>query len=161
MPNEAIPLHAVEQAATGAPELTQRLAEIKAQRDALEKQRAERLERTRLEDEIEAEALKLKNDQALECLESEHGALGKKIAAVYSPSGVIVVRKPNGILFRKWQDEAKTTAASLLAFVRPCVVYPDKALFDEWIEEHPGLLPFLGDSVCILAGARAEEARGK
>ncbi len=142
-------------------EHAQRLADIKRQRDEMQQRKAVRDESQRLQREIEQESIKLKNDQVLECLESEHGALGEKIAAVFGPRGVVVVRKPNTILFRKWVDEGKTTTAASIAFVRTCVLSPDQATFDEWLEERPGMLASLLHSCLMLAGFNAEEVAGK
>jgi len=142
-------------------DLEQRLAAAKAQRDAIAKSKAAREAEAAIAKQVAEEELALLNEQAIEKFTTEIGEVGDKIGTVFTRRGVIIVKKPNHVLFQRWQDVGKTTTTAAMTLVRPCVVYPDLVSFDAWMQDQPGVLAFLADECCILAGIRIEEARGK
>lgn len=142
-------------------ELEARIEKARSAREDRERKAAEAKRLERLREEAEAEELALKEDEILEELEAKHGALGKKIRRVSTSEGMIVVKKPNHLLFKKYQDKGSTDTIELDKLVRPCLVYPDKAAFDRIVEEVPAALMKAANAVCALAGVGKEDIAGK
>lgn len=139
----------------------EKLAEVRARRAELEKQRAERDAARALEEQLEAETRALADAEAIAKAEDEHGPVGKRIALVRTDLGVIILKRPNPVLFRRFQDQGKTTHEALDKLVRPSVVYPDGSSFDRILDELPATMTLCANAVCVLAGVRTEEASGK
>jgi hypothetical protein len=74
---------------------------------------------------------------------------------------MIVVKKPNHLLFKKFQDVGKTDSTAMYKLVSPCLVHPDKAAFETILEEEPATMARCGDAVCTLAGVRRSDWEGK
>lgn len=148
------------EAATLNNELADRLARARAERARLEEQRAKAEEQRALLEQVEAEELALANARAIEAAEAAHGPLGKRIAAVETSAGVVIVKRPHAAQFRRFQN-GKDPQDDALALVRPNVVHPDRAAFDQLLEELPGSLASLTREACRLAGAKIEETTGK
>lgn len=161
MSDNAAALHAVPATPDPKAELEQRLAHAKSERARLAAAREQRAAERELLDQIEDEEKELKNEQALAKAECEHGPIGKKIGAVYTKLGVVIVKKPNHVHFRRFQDQSESTSKEFLQLVRPCVVYPDLTTFDQWLEEQPAILAACGTEACRLAGSKIKEAAGK
>lgn len=142
-------------------ELEERLRKARAERARLEEERALREPELALLEQVEAEELALKNAQAVADAEATHGPVGKKIRTVETSSGVVIVKRPNHLLFRRFQDSGKVSTDECERLVRPCLVYPDAATFDRWAEEEPGIIVRAANACAQLAGIRAEEVSGK
>lgn len=110
---------------------------------------------------VEAAELAARNESALADAEAAHGPLGRKIAAVDTDLGVVILKRPNHLLFRKFQDTGEATFEGVYRLVRPCLVYPDVETFDRWLEEQSGILARCGGAVATLAGIRAKDLAGK
>lgn len=139
----------------------EKLAEVRARRAELERQRAEREAERALQEQLEAETRALADEEAIAKAEDDHGPVGKRIALVRTDMGVIILKRPNPVLFRRFQDQGKTTHDALDKLVRPSVVHPDHATFDRILDELPATMTICANSVCVLAGVRTEEAAGK
>lgn len=146
-------------------ELEQRLAAARAERARIQAERDRREQERALADELEREERALADEQAIADAEAEHGPLGKRIEAVHTGQGVVIVRRPNPASFRRWQDRNVSskdiTMDDAEQLVRPALVRPDKATFDRWVQEEPGILPRCAAACSRLAGARLEEMAGK
>jgi hypothetical protein len=142
-------------------DLEARLAKARAERAAVAQARVEREAAAELAALVETEERAAKDEAAVAAAEQAHGPVGRKIAVVETDLGVIIVKRPNPVLFRKWQDMGKATTATLDQLVRPCLVYPDVAAFDRILDELPATLMRLANEVCTLAGMRREEVSGK
>jgi hypothetical protein len=142
-------------------ELEQRLARARALVAEKEKAREQREADNALIREVEEAELKARNAEAVEAAELAHGEIGKKIALTYTPLGVIIVKRPHTALFRRFQDSKEASTEEALKLVRPSVVYPDRATFDEWIDKVPGVLFSLTKQCSHLSGYSASEAAGK
>jgi hypothetical protein len=142
-------------------DLAERLAKVRAERAALAAAKAKADADRALEVELEAEELALKDDQAIAHAEAEHGPVGKKIATVHTDLGVIIVKRPNMTLFRRFQDTGSMKHADLDKLVRPCRVYPDEAAFDRILDELPATVARVASAVCELAGVRQQDTGGK
>lgn len=146
---------------TKTSELEARLAKVKADRAALQAARDKAAEQRLLEEQVVAEEQAFKDEQAVADAEAEHGTVGKKIAVVSTDMGVIVLKRSNPLIFKRFQDVGSTKSADLDKLVRPCLVYPDIATFDRILEELPATMLRLASAVAGLAGVRAEEVSGK
>lgn len=141
--------------------LEERLARARAARNEVEKARAEREAERRLLEQVEEAELAARDAKAIEEAEIVHGPIGKKIAATYTPLGVIIVKRPHTALFRRFQDAKEINHKEATKLVRPSVVYPSLDLFDQWMEEVPAALFSLAKQCAQLSGAALEEAAGK
>lgn len=116
------------------------------------------------EEQLASEERALADDKALADAIAKHGQIGKGVALVETPDGMIVVKRPNPILFRRFQDTSKGEAPTLdevEKLVRPCVVHPSIASFESILDAQPGVLVRCGNAVCALAGVAQGEVRGK
>ncbi len=136
-----------------------KLAATKAARVAFEKQRAEKAAARELAEELAREELALKNAQAVACAEDEIG-VGKFIA-LDTDLGVVIVKRCNALIFKKFQDVGKFTTHALEQLVMPCLVYPTADEFDSHLEILPATLTRCADAIATLAGVRAAENAGK
>ncbi len=113
----------------------------------------------------EAEVAALERDasdaEALAAAVEKHGPQGTHVRVVPSLLGAIIVKRPTGAAFRKFQDSAKADSVAFEKLVRPCIVSPDAATVDRIFDEQPALLGMCADAVVQLAGARKEELAGK
>lgn len=142
--------------------LQARLEAARAKRAELDGARAEREAASALEAEVEEEERKLANAQAVADAEEKHGKVGKGIAVVPTSHGVIIVKKPNHVLFRKWRDDDEmTSCAKMEEFITPAVVYPSKAEFSRIINDQPALIDTVCTQVAALAGFKLKGAAGK
>jgi hypothetical protein len=139
-------------------ELRARLESIKAERARLAEERE--LRGQSLPDRIEAEERALRDEIAIADAETAHGPVDKRIAIVNTSNGVVIVKRANHVLFRRFQD-SKLNVDECEKLVRPCLVHPDKATFDRWAEEEPAIIVRAANALGTLAGIRGEEASGK
>lgn len=142
-------------------ELKERLDSARARRRAAEEERASRAATQQLTDEVEAEERAASDAEAIAKAETEHGPIGKKIRAVHTDLGVIIVKRSHPVAWRAFQDKAESTTLAFYELVHPCVVHPDKDEFDRILDELPATLIRAADAVAYLAGARNEEVTGK
>lgn len=142
-------------------ELEARLRKANSQLAELERAREERAEDARFEQEVIARERAVKDEHAIAEAEEKYGPVGTKIAIVQTELGAIVLKRPNALHFRRFQDEGETKSKHVLQLVRPCRVYPDEAAFEQILEEQPAVLVALGNAVSELAGARTREVSGK
>lgn len=148
--------------------LEAQLAELKAERLRLAEEREQTEAAQRLTDEIELERIAIADEKAIAAAVAEHGTLGKRIAALKTPGlGVVIVKRPHHVAFRKWSDthlgkmDTPVTNDAYEDLVRPCIVHPDRAEFDRYVEQQPALLTRAANLVTKLAGMRGTELSGK
>lgn len=135
-----------------------KLAEIRARRAALAEARDKRAQPTPAE-QLAIEQRELATDEALEAAEIEHGR--DSVECVRTDAGNVIVKRPHLATFRRFQDAGKSDAKTLDLLVRPCLVYPDKATFDQLCERLPFMLNLCADAVARLAGVRMEQQQAK
>jgi glutathione S-transferase len=130
---------------------TQRLAEREAARaEAAAKAAAERAE-------VAAEA-RLAALDALDEAESKLGA--GRVALVDTAAGPAVLRAPSAPVYQRFCDgEINYEAQAKL--VIGCLSYPDRVVFDRWLDEYPGILTKMSDQVMLLAGFQRKALEGK
>lgn len=96
--------------------------------------------------------------EALLKLRIEHG---DELGTLETDLGLIVVRRPSSVEFRKFQDKGKFDSQSTEMLVRPCVLHPSKVAVDSMLNARPGILVELADLVVGLAQARSKAREGK
>lgn len=140
---------------------TEQLRALRAQRAELQAAR-EAVEAASLQAaELEKEQRALADEQALGRLVAEHGAIGIKLQTVETDRGLVVVRRPHALKYRRFQDRGSFSVDDITALVRPCVVHPPLAEFDELLDELPASLARIANAVVELAGHRMGELSKK
>jgi hypothetical protein len=146
-------------------ELEQRIEAARAERARIQAEREQRQKERELVDQLEQEERALADEQANAAAEAEHGPLGKRIEAVRTGQGVVIVKLPGAALFRRWLDRCVNpkplTMDDAEQLVRPCVVSPDRETFDRWLKVEGAILPRCAQACSRLAGTRDEDLAGK
>lgn len=129
---------------------------------AAEKRERERRARA-LREEIARAKRQAEEEAALEVAEAEYGIIGKELRRVDTLDGMILVKRPERLLFKRFQDldQRQVNAAEARKLVRPSVVYPPLERFDQMIEERSGILGECAIAVCELGGMKVKEIGGK
>lgn len=135
-------------------ELRAKLAEARAPREQKQAELEDAAEIARLEQEIADEPHIAK---AVE----DRGAIGERIAVVHTPSGVIIVQRPQQAAWRRFSDADNLKGRDIHRLAQDCLVYPSKAAFDAICEAHPAALETVGVHITELASVRARDAAGK
>lgn len=126
-----------------------------------EQERAKRAELAAYRRSVEAKEYALRDAPEIAAAEAEHGPIGERIAVIETDLGAIVIKRPEPVVFKRFQDKGSTKTDDLLALVRPCLVYPDAKRFGEILDALPATLSRLADEAVTLAGLRTKEAAGK
>jgi hypothetical protein len=134
---------------------------MRERREAIAAERRARAEAAELRDKAAAERIELANEEALDAAERAHGELGKKIAAVHTDHGVVIVKRAHPAIFKRFMDQGKTDTKTLDALVRGCLVYPSVTVYEEIVEAQPFNLSRFADAITVLAGLRKEEISAK
>lgn len=143
--------------------IEERLARVRAERAEIEAAQAKRDADRALEDELHAEQLALTNEKAIAAAEAKHGRIKDgKIGVLEIPRvGVAIFSRPSSQHFKRWQDSTDNPREQTEVLVKHALVYPDLSVFNEWIEEQPGIVARASDIVCSLAGAFVRQRQGK
>lgn len=135
------------------------LAKLKAALAAVQADSTARDADTALDEELADAARALADAKAI--AEAER-ALGKKCLATYdTPRGVVIVKRPNHLLFRKFMDAGEMTVAVCEELIRPCLVHPSRDVFDSYSEEYPAIIIPVANRIAQLAGSRSKDQLGK
>jgi hypothetical protein len=141
--------------------LAERLQNARLERSRIAEERDKREAAAALVAEVEAEERALRDEQAIEKAIAEHGELGGKINTYPTTLGVVILKKPHHVLFRRFQDQGEFNNLECEKLVRTCLVHPDKSEFDRYLTEQPGILVPLANLACALAGVKVGAAAGK
>lgn len=112
-----------------------------------------------VDDLIAEETTKLEAAEAYEKAQVEHGI--KQVALIETAAGDVVLRRPHVAAYRKFQDAEGNKSESAIEFVKSCLLYPSKPVFDKWYTAQAGILPDLASACVELAGFRDKSAKGK
>ena len=128
------------------------------------KRRAEAIsDEARAQAELLAEVEKAEREaldaEAIAKAKAEHG--DNKIATIDTDLGVVIVKRPNPVLYKRFRDKESAKTSDLEQLVRPCLVHPDLSRWDAMLEEQPATLDRVADRVVFLAGFRGKELSGK
>lgn len=138
---------------------------------AAERARLEEIEDRRKPSPIEAKkaelaAAKRQREEAeiLSDLETKHGALGRRIARLDTQGGMVVLKRPVDMAYRRFterQNNGKFSLEECDKLVRLCLLHPDPARFTTIVEEEPAVLVRATNKLLDLAGTRKDEDAGK
>lgn len=142
-------------------ELEARRAKALARKNEIERAREERSALERLRVEVEADERAALDEEAIAKAESEHGPVGPKLRTVTTPLGIVIVKRPNALHFRKFMDAGSVKTTDLEKLIRPCLVHPTAQAFDQILEEVPAVIAELANECAALAGAQRKELGGK
>jgi hypothetical protein len=139
-------------------ELRERIAKAEALKEkALPPEtEIEKLERRAVEAELEA-----RNALAIADARAKYGPAGVGHAQIPTRLGVVILKRCDTILWKRFQDLEDPKLEDIEQLVRPSVVYPDRPTFDQWIEELPGALQEITLNLAGLMGVRMKANRGK
>ncbi len=112
-------------------------------------------------DEVEAEEIGARDEEAIADAEDAHGAVGKKIFVVRTDLGCVILKRPHPAHYKKFRDKGEGDTVAFERLVRPSVVYPDAVKLDLIFDELAGVLDRCANAVVELAGFRAKEVSGK
>jgi hypothetical protein len=142
---------------TDTPTNADRLAEVRAKRQALNAQleslNAEGAEAA----ELAREEQSLADETALVAAQVKYGPIGEKWDAIRTRLGVIIVKRSSEPKFKQYQEDPKFTFESTESFARPCVEYPALSRFDVILKELPGVLIDVATLVNRLMGVASAE----
>ncbi len=143
-----------------------RLARVRAQRAALAAERDALQAAQAPVEALAREERALRDDAAIFAAEKQHGKQGEKIFVVKDVGSaacdVVILKRPNAVAFKGFQDLDKAGINDVEQLVLPCVVYPSKDVFDRLHSlEAPGLLTRCARAVAYLAGMRKADEQGK
>lgn len=115
---------------------------------------------------LASEERALRDDSAIFEAERKHGKQGEKIAVVKGVGAkecdVVIVKRPNAVTFKGFQDLEEPKLLDVEKLVGPCVIYPSLEVFDRIHSvEQPGVLLRAADAVAYLAGVRKAVDQGK
>jgi hypothetical protein len=109
--------------------------------------------------ELERELIELQMDVDEAELRDKHPKGG--IGFVRTAGGLVVLQRPRATDYQRFTDRGNFDNATVLQFVRPCVIHPDNAAFEALLREFPGVIGQLSTEAARLAGHKAVETAGK
>lgn len=112
-----------------------------------------------LEEQVERARIEAKGEEELAKAVAKHGR--KRVGVVRSYTGFVVLKRPNHIKWRQFQDNAEVTMETIESLVRDCVTYPNAARLDSMFEEIPDLVQKCGHVVVELAKGTVQDLSGK
>lgn len=89
-------------------------------------------------------------------LEAKHGSVDKDIKPLETLHGMIVVKRPQEMAYRKFADLEKPTTSAAKEIALHSLVHPDKSTFNEWAADEPAIIARAANAACWLAGNRKE-----
>lgn len=132
--------------------LEERMAELRAKKDAIDAAR-EVARKVRAVEEMELEVR----------FDGELGSRGTMFELVDSgdlDEGFIVVKLGPEVLWKRFTS-SKTTNEDVHELVRPCVVHPSPAKYDEIVARRPALGVRAANALATLFGVKSETNAGK
>jgi hypothetical protein len=116
----------------------------------------QRLERQAAEAELTA-----RNAQAIAEARSRYGAEGVGIAVVPTRLGVVILKRCDLVLWKRFQDLDDPKLEDFEKLTRPCVVHPSPTEYDRILDELPGAQAEITLNLAGLMGVRLKGNRGK
>jgi hypothetical protein len=155
--------HAITETSAPANETPEEreLRELRARRTALQAQRTTKEDASALQAEIAKERRAIRDEEALSKAIDEHGPVGKQLATVETDLGMVILRRPSALKFRRFQDKGSFSTEDVTALVRPCVLWPSAGELDVILDDLPATLTRLASAVVALAGHRGEDSAKK
>lgn len=126
------------------------LAQLEAEREARAKSTATADLRRKVADE-----------KAIAAAEAAHGLVGKAIEVIPTGAGVVIVKRANPLVYRRFMDQGKFTTEACDALARTCLVHPSIGAYEALIDDYPSTPVSAANAIARLAGVRATELSGK
>ncbi len=142
-------------------ELQAKLASATKARREAESTRENAVLAKQLQRQIDDEIRNAEDEQKLGELEAAHGLLGRDIAKVTTSEGMIVVKRPHHLIFKRFIEKDKHNSDDLDRLVKPSLLHPSKADFDAMVVALPFTLVKTANAVCELAGISKADVEGK
>jgi hypothetical protein len=136
-----------------------RIAAARAELEELEKAREARAAENREQRALEQAQLALSNAKAIARAEEELGE--GKFATVTTTMGVVIVRRPHPMHFRRFQREALKNGEldpdKVEAFAKACVFHPAREEFAAMLDEIAGVAGRVANMATMLANGEQME----
>jgi hypothetical protein len=146
-----------EETSQGDAELQRRLRAANARKARFDEAR----QAASLARKVEAAEREAADLEVLEGLIEKHGELGDRLEALHTSAGMVVVKRPNSLHFRRFQELGNAKLADVEKLVRASLVHPDATRFDAIVDALPATLIQAADLVAKLAGVGRGHVEGK
>lgn len=123
-------------------------------RKRLDDLRADRLiadVQSKIAEELGDVEREIADELALQMAIKAHGKIMRDIQAVYTPLGVVIVRRPRRALYREYQV-AEDKLAGQDVLIHGCLVHPDAGTYNTITDEYPAVPEVLAGGIALLAG---------
>lgn len=110
--------------------------------------------------ELAEAKLALTDEQELQKAIKEHGKLGDRVHAIYTPLGAVIVKRPTRAAYREYQA-ADDRFEGQDVLVHACLVHPDHAGYEKIVDEYPAIQGQLAGAIALLAGIQLETTATK
>lgn len=140
------------------------LAALRAKRQALRNAQDAETATRATADAIAKERRALGDDEARAAARKAHapGTFAVVEGVGAASHDIVILKRPHAAAFKAFQDKEGAKLDDIEALVKPCVVYPEAAVFDRLVTtEQPAVLVRCAEAVCYLAGARRSTELGK
>jgi hypothetical protein len=138
-----------------------RLDAVKAKRNKLAEQRAQRELEDAAKAELRAQENALRDEEIVEQYGVPLGTRGIDWELVSSVQGAAIIRRPAAIVYRQFIDQERFTSAAIDNLVRRCLAYPSAKEYDEICDRLPGFTVQCGNAATALGRGKQEEREGK
>jgi hypothetical protein len=140
-------------------ELKERLTNARAELESIEQRRAARAAEEAKRNRVEAVEREIENAKAIADAEETLG-IGK-FATVNTPLGVVIVKRPQHMHYRKFIGLKEIGPDDAEKLARSCLVYPSRAAFERIGEEYPAIPMLVAGAVLDLAAGKQAELAAK
>lgn len=144
---------------SGDQQKTDKAAERRARLAAAQAVISERLEtltEREADEEVAKAELEAKNTKVIAELELKHGPVDVEWRAVFTPEGVIAVKRAHPAFYKRFSEIEKPKTSDLEQLVNPALIHPERDRFDYLVEKFPHSLVQCANAICWLAGVRKE-----
>jgi hypothetical protein len=131
-------------------------------RRRLDDLRAQRViaELTTPTEELATVELQVSDELSLQAAIKEHGKLGQRVHAIYTPLGIVIVKRPTRAAYREYQaSDNRYEGQDVL--VHACLVHPDHTRYERIVDEYPAIQSQLAGAIALLAGIQLEITASK
>lgn len=138
-------------------ELQERLKAAQAQIKAEQDKVAELREIRELEEQVRKAEQDALDAPHIAKADEDLGIRGRHFAVVETDLGAVILKRPNALIFRKFQDSGKSTTQAYESLVAKSLYYPSSKRFEEMCDDIPYLVTKCADVVSYLAGVRKKD----
>lgn len=128
------------------------LDEIRAKRAELARKRAESEKAAAEAAELEKEQKMLDFEVAADEIAVKYGPRGVKWDVANTVAGPVIVMRPSGAEYKRFDDSEKTGSAEIERFMFPLVLHPAKSVFERMYEDQPAIAVDIVTVIAALAG---------